>query len=90
MIHMIRFPILSVIMHDDQLAHLYITEFMEYNKGLKSTPYESHAQISLLSILIQNDQLAHLHILGFTEYIRGLKSNESHDQISRLFPPHAG
>jgi hypothetical protein len=33
-------------MQDDQLAHLYITGFIEYNKGLKSTLCESHDQIS--------------------------------------------
>jgi hypothetical protein len=46
MSHMIRFPVLSLLMQDDQLAHLYITGFIEYNKGLKSTLYESQDQIS--------------------------------------------
>jgi hypothetical protein len=46
MSHKIGFPILNLLVQDDQLAHLYITGFIEYNKGLKSTLCESHDQIS--------------------------------------------
>jgi hypothetical protein len=69
MSNMIRFPILSLLLQNDQFAHLYITGFIEYKKGFKSTLFNSHDQIFRpLSLLIQDDQLAHLYITGFIEY----------------------
>jgi len=37
---------MSHLIESDQLAHLHITGFIEYKKGLKSTLYESQDQIS--------------------------------------------
>jgi hypothetical protein len=91
MSHMIRFPVLSLLMQDDQLAHLYITGFIEY-KRLKRVHCMSHKiGFPILSLLMQDDQLAHLYIKGLIEYNKGLKSAlyDTHDQISNPLSNHA-
>jgi hypothetical protein len=92
MSHMTRFPILSLLMKGDQLAHLYITGFKEYNKGLTSTLYESHDHISRPLGSQQDDQLGHLYLTGFHEYNKRLNITvyESHDKISCTLRSHAG
>ncbi len=73
MIHMIRFPVLSLLMQDDQHAHLYIKGFIEYNKGLRVHCVIQMIRFPILSVIMHHDQLAHLYITEFMEYNKGLK-----------------
>jgi hypothetical protein len=84
MIH--RIPILSLLMQDDRLAHLYITGFIEYIRGKTVHCMRHMIRFPILS-LMNSDQLAHLHIKGFIEYKKGLKV---HCLIHiRPFPPNS-